>query len=82
MIRIVTPEWYADATCAQVGVPDLWFPAPSDRNAAAAAQDVCRRCPVQADCLAYAIDDPRLDGVWGGTTKEQRARIRGRRRAG
>lgn len=36
------------------------------------AQAVCRRCPGQEACRAYALDDPELHGIWGGMTKNAR----------
>jgi len=35
------------------------------------AKAVCGRCPVQPNCLSYALIT-RPDGIWGGTTKEER----------
>lgn len=38
---------------------------------AAAAQQVCARCPVRSDCLEYAVRW-QVRGVWGGLTEQQR----------
>lgn len=68
--------WTVGAACTSVG-PDLWFPQPSDRAAATKAKAVCSTCPVVADCLAYALDQPEsLDGIWGGLTLTERNRAR------
>ncbi len=43
-----------------------------------AAIEWCRRCPVQMECLEYALDTESRDmrhGIWGGTTPLQRQRI-------
>ena len=37
---------------------------------------VCTACPVRAACLNFALDHPGLRGIWGATTKSDRARIR------
>lgn len=42
-----------------------------------AAKAVCRRCPVRAECLSYARGSyargtGQQDGIWGGTTPEER----------
>ena len=37
---------------------------------------ICRGCPAQAPCLAWALDHGITDGVWGGTTEDQRRAIR------
>jgi hypothetical protein len=31
---------------------------------------------VRAECLAYALGDETLGGIWGGTTQQQRNRLR------
>jgi len=71
------PEWMADGLCAQVD-PDLWFP--DKGGSTEAARAVCRRCPVQAECLSYALAHDERFGVWGGTS--ERARHRMKRPAG
>jgi WhiB family redox-sensing transcriptional regulator len=45
------------------------------------AKVVCSGCAVRADCLAYALDDLTLQGVWGGTTERERRQLRGQRAA-
>jgi WhiB family redox-sensing transcriptional regulator len=67
------PGWMADAACRER--PDLdWVPG---RGADLfALKDVCAGCPVQPDCLAYALAvDPWMPGIWGGFGPHQRARI-------
>lgn len=71
---LVTPEpWMQEAHCAQVD-PEMFFPAPGDQ--AWEARAVCAGCPVQTDCLAYALRTGQGDGIWGGLTPGER---RGRR---
>ena len=41
-------------------------------NPPAYAQTVCRRCPVQAECLEHALLTGEEWGVWGGWTAPQR----------
>jgi len=73
-------DWRDLAACRSVD-PDLFFPpgAPhaegSDRQVAA-AQAVCRRCPVSGPCLAYALAASESEGIWAGTTPTQRAAAR------
>lgn len=46
------------------------------------ARAYCARCPVYDECLTYALADSSLDGVWGGTTHDERKALRrGGRRA-
>lgn len=45
------------------------------------AKRLCRRCPVGAACLAWALRaGPYLHGVYGGTNANERDTIRARRR--
>lgn len=37
---------------------------------------ICNTCDVRRECLDMAVDDPTLVGVWGGTTPEDRKRLR------
>ena len=71
-------DWREQAECKDDPTPDLWFVPPGDRHGIAAAKAICRRCPVAAECLAEAMADPSIVGVWGGTTENQRAKIRAR----
>jgi WhiB family transcriptional regulator, redox-sensing transcriptional regulator len=42
------------------------------------ALGICMSCPVQQPCLDYAMSMPQTYGIWGGTTEEQRRRLRRR----
>lgn len=67
------PAWQADAVCKEHPEVDFFPP----RGASALpAIELCRRCAVQAECLAYALSDPSLVGVWGATTTKERRRLR------
>ena len=56
---------------------------PSNGTGVEAAQRICRGCPVQAECLEYALTNRIEQGVWGGASERERRRIlRQRRRAG
>ena len=68
--------------------PDMFFPVGSTGAVLAeiqAAKAVCESCPVVEECLVYAFETNQEAGVWGGTTEEERRRLRrawlaGRRR--
>jgi len=64
-----------NAACA--GAPlGLFFPDKDQAHAAIEqARTLCRDCPVQADCLAWAVTHNE-QGVWAGTTEQQRRAIR------
>lgn len=54
--------------------PELFFPISAAGPGLAqvsSAKAVCGRCPVRANCLSYALIT-RPDGIWGGTTREER----------
>ncbi|MGH9060608.1 MAG: WhiB family transcriptional regulator, partial [Acidimicrobiales bacterium] len=47
----------------------------------ARAKAICARCPVRAECLAFALATDQRYGIWGGTSETDRVVIaRGRRR--
>lgn len=80
-----------DAKCAELSVreadrlffqinpniPDQDLRGARKTEAAEAAIDMCRKCPVLKQCLEYALRHPESAeyGVWGGTTVAQRRRI-------
>lgn len=71
-------KWARGALCAQASDPDLWFP----RSGWCSVRDmekaktICRRCPVQAPCLQWAMDAREPYGIWGGLTEQERERLR------
>lgn len=72
------PEW-SRAAC-RGAAPDVFFPL-SARDVASrrAALSFCTRCEIREQCLATALRDPSIVGIWGGTDEVERARLRGRR---
>ena len=77
MFALNRQAWMDRALCAEVD-PDLFFPGKGDWAQAFRAKVVCRRCDVRELCLAYAVQNQEMHGIWGGTTAEQRKRLRGR----
>lgn len=71
----MTLDWQNRAACA--GMPlELFFDSDRGQSAAREAREerarrVCRRCPVLADCLAYAIRRGE-EGFWGGMNEGER----------
>jgi len=43
------------------------------------AKAVCAACPLQAECLDYALRHPVHDGIWGGLNREELSCERRRR---
>nr|WP_306418029.1 WhiB family transcriptional regulator [Mycolicibacterium fortuitum] len=77
-IGIVNREsWQAKGACRKCKTPDDWFPdkeAPPWKTIDARA--LCVGCPVRDQCLQYAMDNPREQGIWGGLTEKERAGLR------
>lgn len=71
-------RWWDRAACKGMD-PDMWFPERGETGLGnrSPALAVCRRCPVQVECLDAGMDEP--VGIWGGLTVQDRERIRGRR---
>ena len=44
------------------------------------AKLVCSACPYQLRCLEYALKNQDMLGIWGGTTEQDRKRLRKRAR--
>ena len=75
-------DWRQSAACRHSD-PNLFFPIGDTGPAvehAEAAKAVCRQCPVRVDCLEYALTSNQDTGVWGGTTEEDRRKLRRQRR--
>ncbi|QFG23521.1 WhiB family transcriptional regulator [Actinomadura sp. WMMB 499] len=73
-------EHWTDHAICRGEDPDLFFPigysAEILREQERAAKAICGNCPVQVDCLTWALRVGEPDGVWGGTTPEERRHLR------
>lgn len=69
--------WQDWGMCSQTS-PDAFFPEKGQPNAA--AKRVCASCPVQPECLEYAIVHEERYGVWGGTSERARRQMIAARR--
>lgn len=71
------PFWRESALCAGMTV-DLFFGGsdglPQSMRQIEMAKAVCRRCPVQTDCLIFALQHHEPHGVWGGMARHERIR--------
>jgi WhiB family redox-sensing transcriptional regulator len=75
------PEWMNAAACTGVN-PGVFFDDPSEEGIAK-AKAVCASCPVERQCLEYALEHKltkEWHGVWGGRTHSERRGIIRRRR--
>jgi WhiB family transcriptional regulator, redox-sensing transcriptional regulator len=71
------PKWMDRGACRRMGTRTFFLEL-GDRSADE-ARAICRRCPVQGECLQSALADRELVGVWGGTTERERRAMRRRR---
>ena len=67
------PAWMADALCLEH--PEVNF-FPDRGQSSNPAKSLCGRCLGQRDCREYALADPDLMGVWGGTSHRDRSLLR------
>ena len=82
MASTAVSRWWELAAC-QSADPEVFFPVLATSGgfiALARAKAVCGACAVRQQCLDYAIDTGPLQGVWGGTSEEERLAIAARRR--
>lgn len=78
MSHDVAPSWRAAGACTSAD-PDLFFPVSAVGVAAEQAEQACRicaDCEVRRQCLEFAMEHAEMEGIWGGTTPEQRMRAR------
>lgn len=71
-------DWRAKGACLSAD-PDLFFPIATGALATkqiTLARQVCDRCPVRKECFDFAMSSGETHGVWGGTTPEERIRVR------
>ena len=71
-------DWRQHAACRDTS-PEMFFPVGSTGpaiNAIEAAKAVCRTCPAQEQCLEFALATNQEAGVWGGTSEDERRRLR------
>ena len=73
---LIPAPWTIDAACADAD-PDLFFVDVGE--SADEAKAICSRCPVQTDCLDFALASHERFGIWGGMSSRQR-RVEARRR--
>lgn len=86
-------DWKLRAACRGHERPDIWYPPPARADAdikrsqserrrriiVAEAKSICRRCPVQEQCLEFADSLGDYNGIWGGKTARERGRKRDER---
>ncbi|MFI5735861.1 WhiB family transcriptional regulator [Kribbella sp. NPDC051587] len=82
-LRVRAAGWILAAACREED-PELFFPIGTTGPSllqAEAAKRVCARCPVQPDCLDWALETGQDAGIWGGTTDTERRLLKRTRTA-
>ena len=77
-------NWRAASACLNAD-PDMFFPVAVGTAASkqvSLALRICEGCAVRQHCLDFAMRSGEKDGIWGGTTPEQRIRARRGRNRG
>ena len=72
-------SWWSDARCNDnaATLSGLFFS--EELLDIARAKAICSKCPVQAECLAEALENQIEWGVWGGMTERERRALLRRR---
>ena len=79
------PRWKLQGLCTQSD-PEHWFPDHDGDGTkrrsgdevgkpGMSAKAICRRCPVVAECLQWALEMKEQHGIWGGMTARERNRL-------
>ena len=82
----LAPSWRAEAACRAVSAVHFFAPAHFERKPEkdareGAARALCRACPVQKDCLEFALMVQEPHGIWGGMNELERRRLTRKRAA-
>jgi WhiB family redox-sensing transcriptional regulator len=74
-------DWRHNAGCRSEEAPDLFFPIGNTGPALLQIEEakaVCRRCPVNEQCLQWALESGQDSGVWGGLSEDERRALKRR----
>ncbi|MEW1699083.1 WhiB family transcriptional regulator [Streptomyces sp. NPDC093249] len=76
---IADHSWHSRAACYGITPKEadrLFFHGPRNFRDRQQARQVCTACPVQRDCLNFALENKAEHGMWGGLTLKERAKWR------
>ena len=77
-LSLANDDWRDVAACQDTD-PDLFFPVGTTGPAIEQiemARSVCRQCEAQSACLEFALATNQDSGIWGGTSEEERRKLR------
>jgi WhiB family redox-sensing transcriptional regulator len=72
------PQVLRNAACGEEDL-ELFYPDPGDLETERAAKAICAACPVQDTCLEMALATGDQHAILGGTTPQERGRLRRQR---
>jgi WhiB family redox-sensing transcriptional regulator len=67
--------WVAQSACRTHPDPEDFFPVYRGNRQERVAKEVCRSCPVRAQCLEMALEHEEPVGVWGGLSETERTKL-------
>jgi WhiB family redox-sensing transcriptional regulator len=77
-LSLAADDWRDVAACQDTD-PDLFFPVGTTGPAIEqieSAKAVCDTCEAKTPCLEFALMTNQDSGVWGGTSEEERRKLR------
>ena len=79
---VVIASWESRARCREDGargfVPPMSTESADERRVReSAAKRICAACPVQRECLEYALRVREPFGIWGGLNETERRALTG-----
>ena len=77
-LSAASDDWRDLSACRDTD-PDLFFPVGTTGPAIEqieSAKAVCDECEAKAPCLDFALTTNQDSGIWGGTSEEERRKLR------
>ena len=77
-LTVDNDNWRQFASCRDTD-PDLFFPVGTTGPAIEqieTAKAVCEECESRQPCLEFALTTNQDSGIWGGTSEEERRKLR------
>lgn len=74
---MINVSWQEEAACKGADI-NLFFPAERGSKSYYQYEEIekyCASCPVQEECLQFALDNFIYNGIWGGKSANQRRMI-------
>jgi len=69
LLACILMSWYQQARCNRYD-PEIFFD--TRKRAERRAKGICAKCPVQPECLSFALQSGTEFGIWGGLNADER----------